>query len=278
MTHTIVPPERLYLALLDPPVSRGRARRDELGFAFEAALPVELDSVHALYRPLSDGRVLAIGLDSTAAAELGRSNTIATPAGWPEWIRPEIRHIPPESVNLLTGNATPNSVRQARFTTVNRTLWVLSLVAIIASIGMERRIRSANMATGALDRQLQRAYSDVLGPAKANSGQPAAAILTSELRRLRATRTALPTERRNSADRVLAGLLDAWPQIPVKAESITIAERSVEVVVRVANLAAVQQFVTAFGEVEGIAPATTSTEAQQDEVRATIRLDREVQP
>jgi hypothetical protein len=278
MTHITVPANRLYFALLDQPVSRGRGRAEELGFAFEAALPVELDSVHALYRPLSDGRVLAIGLDSTAAAELGWSNTIATPAGWPEWIRPEIRDIPPESVNLLTGNATPKSVRQARFTTVNRTLWVLSLVAIIASIGLERRVRSTNMAVGALDRQLQLAYADALGPAKANSGQPAAAILTSELRRLRATRTALPTEQRNSADRVLAGLLDAWPQIPTKTESITIAERSVEVVVRVENLGGVQQLVTAFAEVDGIAPATTSTEAQQEEVRATIRLDREVQP
>lgn len=278
MTHITVPANRLYFALLDPPVSRGRGRLEELGFAFEAALPVELDSVHALYRPLSDGRVLAIGLDSTAAAELGRSNTVATPSGWPEWIRPEIRDIPPESVNMLTGNATPNSVRQARFTTVHRMLWVLSLVAIIASIGLERRIRSTNMATGALDRQLHQAYSDVLGPAKSNFGQPAAAILTSELRRLRATRTSLPTERGFPADAVLAGLLGAWPEMSTKTESITIAERSVEVVVRVANLAAVQQFVTAFGKVEGIAPATTSTEAQQDEVRATIRLDREVQP
>lgn len=281
MTTTRVPAESLYLAMLDPPLARGRARKEELGYAFEACLPVDIDGVHAVYRPLVDGRVLAVGIDRKLVEELGHEHASATIAAWPEWLDASVRTLDPESVNLLTGAATPGPVRRMRTGAVVHTVLVLSLLGLIAVWGMQRRIASAATEFASIREQQAVVYDRALGLALRTSAQPAPALMTAELRRLRATRT-LPRDdpgQSEPADLVLAHLLEAWPtDTTARAESITIAERSVEVVVRLPDLAAVQGLVTSLSGVDGLEIGPTSTETDQGEVRLRASLRREATP
>jgi hypothetical protein len=280
MTAASVPSSELYFAVLDRPVSpRGRARAEELAYAFEAAVPVPIDSVCAVYRTLPDARVLAVAIDRARAGPLARTHTIAHPAAWPDWLAPLAERIDPVSVNLLSGPCRSARVAVARDSLVRHALVGLALVALAASIGLERRIRDERGDAAAAQTRASEIYTRALGPA-AGAAQPPAARMTSELRRLRATRgPAAATREQTPADTVLAGLLSVWPaDSRARTESITVAERTVEVVLRVDDLDAAQAFISALGAAPGLRPGPAKTDREGDEVRLSLRLDREDAP
>lgn len=279
MSHP-VPPDRLYFAVLPPPVSpRGRARREELTYALEATVPVPIDSVHARYRALPDGRVLAVGIDRNHAAEIARTHAAAHPAAWPDWLCPHVGETSAEGLNLLTGPCRSPRTTAAGSTALRHALLGFILIALLASVGLERRIRSD--AAPATESRLQTAavYTQALGPAS-NPAQPPAARMTSELRRLRATRGLQPASApARTADTVLADLLTAWPEgAQARTESITIAERTVEVILRLDDLETAQTFITALGAAPGLRPGPANTDREADEVRLSLRFDREAAP
>lgn len=156
----------------------------------------------------------------------------------------------------------------------------LILLAAAASVGLERRIRLTDTRTTELRAAVARAYRHALGDAAARSSQPPAAVLTAELRTLRATRRPEKhDDPRETADRALAGLLNAWPENALsKTESITVAERTIEIVMRVPDLETAQTFVTALGQTEGILPGPTTTDQSGGETNVTLRFDREIEP
>ena len=275
-----VPPERLYFAILDRPVSaRGRARTEELGYAFEAAIPVPLASVHPVFRTLPDGRVMGIGIDRRLAASLGSDAARAHPAHWPIWLEGTAEGIDPRSVNLLDGPCRSPLVASARRSSAAHALLAVLVVAAIVSGGLERRIRAAQMDTAGAVAATESVYAASLGTPAA-AGQPYAARMTSELRRLRATRQSSGEPRDElTADRVLAGLLSVWPDgTPARTEAITVAERTVDVVLRVDDLEAAQAFVTSLGRAPGLSPGPSKTDRDSDGIRLSLRFDREVSP
>lgn len=279
MTAASVPASELYFAVLNRPVSpRGRARAEELGYAFEATVPVPLDSVHAVYRPLPDARVLAIAIEKTRAESLARTHTSAHLPAWPDWLAPLAEHIEPTSINILSGPCCSPRVAAARQALI-RHAWIgLALIALTASLGLERRIRAQHADAISTQARVAEIYTRALGPAL-NTAQPQAARMTSELRRLRATRDPAESRDQTPADTVLAGLLSAWPaDSQARTESITIVERTVEVILRVDDLDAAQTFITALGTASGLRPGPAKTDREGDEIRVSLRLDREDAP
>lgn len=279
MSVAIVPPEELYFAVLDAPVSNGRSRSTELDYAFEAALPADLSEFHTRYLLLPDGRVLAVGIDKKTAAELGTNHHAATPAAWPDWIDQKLPD--PASVNLLTGNAEPRTVRNERSRLAARMAVLATVVSLTASIGLERRIRIDNDRSSLLRADSRELIRSALGESANRSSQPLSAVLVSELRRLRTTRgqTQDQDESRSRADAALAEVLSAWPldAFP-KTESIVIAERSIELAILVTDSKEAQRFVTAMADIDGLLLATTSSSQESGGTRLSIRLDREVAP
>lgn len=280
MTAASVPVSELYFAVLAPPVSpRGRARTEELAYALEAALPVPLDSVHPVYRPLPDARVLAIAIEKSRAEALAHTHTSVHPAAWPDWLGPLAERIEPASVNLLSGPCRSPRVTAARNILVRHALLGVATIALAASIGLQRRIRVQLAETTSAQARAAEIYTRALGPAP-NATQSPAAMMTSELRRLRATRGPA-TEARNHtpADTVLASLLSAWPaDSRARTESIAVAERTTEVVLRVDDLDAAQTFITALGAAPGLRPGPAKTDREGQEIRLSLRLDREDAP
>ena len=280
MTTARVPPSDLYFALLESPVSpRGKARAEELTYALEAALPVPIDTVHAVYRSLPDGRVLAVGIDRDRASALCRVHTSACPEAWPDWLRPSVTAVDPASVNLLTGPCRSPVVVSARNAAVRHALLGVVLLGVLGAAGVERRIRAEQSAVTALRQQSDSVYRDALGPAGAGA-QPAPARMTSELRRLRATRGSDPqTSAARPADAVLAELLGVWPDgAQARTESITVAERTVEVLLRVDDFEAAQGIITALGAAPGLRPGPAKTDREPNDVRVSLRFDREDAP
>jgi hypothetical protein len=269
----------LYFAVLDRPVSpRGAARREELEYALEAAVPRPVDTVHAVFAPLPDGRVVAVGIDRDQALQLGRSCPQATPAEWPSWLLPLVGSLDPHDCNLLTGPCRSPLSRAAWRSVAAHTLVGLSVLSTLAVAGLERQIRHESDLAAEHSALAQSIYSDALGGAGSPS-QPAAARMTSELRRLRATRNSSPDRADGQpADLVLAALLKGWPDLNAKTESITVAERAVDVQIIVDDLDAAQTFIQAFGGASGLRLGPTTTDRQPDGVRLSVRLDREDQP
>jgi hypothetical protein len=280
MTAASVPVSELYFAVLDRPVSpRGRARAEEIAYALEAALPVPLDSVHAVYRHLPDDRVLAIAIEKTRAESLARTHTSAHPTAWSDWLAPLAEQIEPTSINLLSGPCRSPRVSTAQNALIRHACIGLALIALTASIGLERRIRAQNTDTTSAQARAAEIYTRALGPAP-NAAQPHAARMTSELRRLRTTRgPAAATRTQTPADTVLAALLSAWPaDSQARTESITIAERTVEVILRVDDLDAAQTFISALATAPGLRPGPAKTDREGNEIRLSLRLDREDAP
>lgn len=277
MTAASVPVSELYFAVLTPPVSpRGRARTEELAYSLEAALPVPLDSVHPVYRPLPDARVLAVAIERTQAESLARTHTSVHPAAWPVWLAPLAQEIEPTSINLLSGPCRSPRVSAARNVLVRHALVGVATIALAASAGLERRIRTQHADTTSAQARAAEIYTRALGPAQ-NNAQPPAARMTSELRRLRATRgPAAATRNQTPADTVLASLLSAWPADSLaRTESITVAERTVEVILRVDDLGVAQTFISALGTAPGLRPGPAKTDREGNEIRLSLRLDRE---
>jgi hypothetical protein len=279
MTAATVPTSELYFAVLDRPVSpRGRARTEELAYAFEATVPVPLDSVHTVYRHLPDARVLAIAIEKARAESFARTHTSAHPAAWPDWLAPLTEQIEPTSINLLSGPCCSPRVAAARQALIRHVCIGLALIALTTSLGLERRIRAQHADAISAQARAAEIYTRALGPAL-STAQPPAPRMTSELRRLRATRDPAESRDQTPADTVLAGLLSAWPaDSQARTESITVAERTVEVILRVDDLDAAQTFITALGAAPGLRPGPAKTDREGSEIRLSLRLDREEIP
>ncbi|MBL9118534.1 MAG: hypothetical protein JNL80_01310 [Phycisphaerae bacterium] len=123
--HVTLPAERLYWAVLDPrPLGRSRIADSEMGFLFEDSLPVPIETVHARFARLADGRAIACGIDREALERLDRARLLSvTPDRIPEPVRElvgESAALDAADFNLLVGAYEPVAVRSVR-SSVGRT-------------------------------------------------------------------------------------------------------------------------------------------------------------
>ncbi len=290
-----IPPEDLYWALLDPPEGHsgrghrrvyGARRRRELGYLFESTLPVPIESVHARFAPLGDGRVLACGISHDRLDSLPHGAIRLVPDQIPGFILSELTKgeaaVPDiGSLNLLTGAFTPQPVKRLK----QRWIMVVFITMMVCSAflvaGFERR-RMAYAAGIEQDRQESMAlYSEALGPISP-SGQHPAAQLLAELRSLR-QRTSRSAVRDAPVDAslFLAALLEAWPDgIEAYTQSLQVRQDAIRLSVRLNDPDAAEKLESSLSSLAGWAPGQRSLRRTRDGLILQLPLTRapEAQP
>lgn len=244
--HVTLPAERLYWAVLDPrPLGRSRIADAEMGFLFEDALPVPIESVHARFLRLDDGRAVACGIGRDAIGAFDRARLLSvTPDRIPEPVRlaagPD-RPIGPADFNLLSGEYEPLAVRSLRRRAGLVAASLLGASMVLLAIGVVRRGqalgRAAELVEGHRAEILRIAYpaTPSAGPTGAAPGEAAGGLpssmppelrLLGEVRRLASTRSSELPELPDAAPS-LAAILAAWPEgVGARCDSVTVNERS----------------------------------------------------
>jgi hypothetical protein len=246
-----VPAERLYWAILDPaPLGRTRIAPSECGCLFEDVLPVSIESVHACYRWLDDGRVVACGIDRGELERIDRSELLALrPNAVPEPICLALASaaaatsdnaanpaatkaaiwLGVDDFNLLTGPYEPPRVRTLR------RRWVALSAAFVAAslgcvaVGVIRRGAAIDRAIAEVDARRSDLVQAVYAQQPAASGLPPEYRLLGELRSLSGTRasTLAPLV---DAGPTAAALLSTWPrEIEARCDAVAIQPRSVTI-------------------------------------------------
>jgi hypothetical protein len=275
MSIARIDPDQLYFALLDPPRTRGRDRRDELLYGLESVTPTPIDELHAVFHPLPDRRVLGIAIRRDEGTALASTHHRASPAHWPDWLEQETQSPPPDRINLLTGPLTPPRVIRAKRAVLHLTLIMFVLTALILSFGTERRIHGAQEELARVRSLTDDQYAQALGPLLGSSAQPPAAILTAELRKLQSTRspgTTTPAAAFN-ADLLLGRVLNVWPtDTTLRAESITVSQRAVELITTAQTTEDTTALINACKTLDGLSIGTSSSTQARDGIRFELRL------
>ena len=234
--HREIPAERLYWAVLDPkPLGRTAIARTECGYLFEDALPVPIESVHASYRWLADGRVVACGIDRAALEAMDRFGALTlVPASVPAPVLAAIgpnaaASLVPRDLNLLTGPFEPQAVRAARRRLLVTAASIAALVAVIIGWGVVRRGDALERATDRVEERRMEILKAAYAGDRSASALPPEYRLVGELRQLTSTRSSsLPPL--FDAGPSVAALVAAWPQeADARCDAISVTERSASI-------------------------------------------------
>jgi len=298
-THTTIPPEALYWAVLDTaslPAASAAKRREQLGFLFERFLPRPIEEIQAAYTQIARHSVLACGIDHE------RLEHIATITLTPESIPPCITqqhhdphhqthndqhedqrtqaHLPAvrcNELNLLTGPHEPDCVRQLR----RRWLVQLCAAAAIAFafllVGVEQRVHAAATTARQANSAIATVHAQALGPTPTGAAQ--FSKMTGELRLLRRTR-------RGSTDLMpidptpdLAEWLANWPtQPPTRTRTLIADDQTMTLTTELASNDDAQAIIDAMAVPPGWTRAQPTVNATANGVRLTLRAQRKDRP
>lgn len=272
----VIDASRVYLAVLPSPLDRGRRGLEELRLGFGPCVPGGLAGVHAVFREIPGGGVVAIGVPHAEAEALAETATAAVLSGWPEEITGSVGRLAPGAVNLLVDEGEPRRVRAAR-RRWRREFWFGCCVLGLLVIGwLETQVGRGVRRAETLDAASRSVLLDALGPGAIGSGQPPQSLMTGALRTLRATRDAGGTvddRGGRRADVVLGGLLSRWPSdVEARTESVSVTGGAVEVVVVVPGLGDAERLMAAIRGVDGFVVREESTRRQGDGVRVSVRM------
>ena len=287
--HMKLPPEKFYWALLDAstlPNRSGKAR--QLGYLFETALPIPIEKVHARYAKLPGvgkglrDRWLACGMQiENLHGELeiaGPTVRTLNPSGLPGILDYKID---PDSLNLLTGNFEPKSVRALRRRWMMLVAVAIPICAAMLVFGFERRRLHYQDGLTQLQTARSSIYTTVLGasvPNESASGgsgaQPLELRLTAEMRQLQQTRQA-PSSVTAPIDvsEILAQLLEKWPaDLIVQTESVLITPTAMTIRGSMQSTGDVQELANALVKLEGWQVEQPQASTSGQVVQATLQL------
>src|SRR2546427_10985136 len=188
-----LPPERFFWGLLDGSVIRRRTAdpRHQLGYLFEAVLPLSIDQVHAQYSRIPGGKqFVACGMDQeTLQGEIanhGGALIHLGPAALPGFLQEGLsrQHVALERFNLLSGQFEPPAVRMLRRRWEFQIIALVFVTVTLLVIGLERRTAMVRKHLSEINDTRASLYSEVM---PAGGKQPPALQLTVELCRLRHT-------------------------------------------------------------------------------------------
>jgi len=266
-----LPPERFYWAVLDVGALSGRKRG--LGFLFESVLPVPVESVHAVYLPLGEGRVLACGMDRPLISEW-EGALVLGPAALPEFVRTP--GAPDAAViNLLVGEFEPRAVRRARRRVTLLACAALLACALAVGWGQSRRAAHWREISELLAQATAGVYEQVL-PASTGSVPPAAR-LTAELRALDRTRGDAPSSQgpREIAP-TLAAMLATWPtDLPASTESLSAAAGALTLTVRLPDEASAERLERELKPPPGWRVSQPNVQRERDGLTVRVRMEPE---
>ncbi len=282
------PADQFYWAILDRSVlPRGvRNAPAQLGYLFESRLPVPIDTIHAVYAPIDDDRVLACGAPTEALdeADLGEALTLV-PADLPPWVDDDTREqVTVDSLNLLTGPWLPPAIRRGQRRLVG---WVAAAIVLCAAclvIGFERQRAASDAAAADVRSTEMDVYAGVLGESvrsSIDSSFPPEQRIIAEHRRLMQTRSG-PVEAQNDridAALLLTAILERWPTEQfIETETISVTNGAVTLVLRVPDLEDVQPIADAFSDLPDWQVTQPQTFARQTHVDMTLRFTRTEEP
>jgi hypothetical protein len=282
--HPRWPAHRFYWALLDDPAHTGTAAgvrrrlpggrfvtsgrsRVRLGYLFESHLPVPIESVHAVYLRLGQGRALACALSDDAFAEhrdaltLGPASLQAFLSGLAD----------PEELNLLTGPWEPARVRGARRRWRASVALGVSVLIALGAWGAERRVGAWNSRRAEAHAAIDAIHAEVLPADGAVSRAPAPVAFTAELRTLRRTRSGAdaPPVSRDAAV-TLAALCDAWPpEVEARVETLAVSHDAVRIGALMPSRDAARRLAAAVGR---FAPGWSMSQPELGALREGVRL------
>jgi len=271
------PEEQFYWALLDARQLGVAPTVRQLGYLLESDLPVPLETVHAAFVKLSDGRHVACAapIEAVRSVRDGGARTFG-PDSVPAFVDAPVD---PRRLNLLHGRFTAPAVR--RMELAAHAVLLASVVAIAAVLvaGLRARVGAEAAAATATESMRRDVLASVLGDA--GRGPTADLLLTTELSRLRATRRALTADMRATlpdATVRLGDLLAAWPtDVHLLTESLSVRETGIAVVGGVASTDDAQRVadaMTAFAR--GASPGwrldQPRFETRRDGIVVTLRL------
>jgi hypothetical protein len=280
-SHKSIDPDQLYFAILDAKVlDEKRPTTRQLGFLFEATLPVPLESIHAIYRPLGDNQYLACGIDRDRLRELATEGVVAlTPSSFPEGVPTAIN---PEEMNFLTGEFEPRGVtawrRLHRSTLVAAALLVVGVVVL----GLERRSAFANQAVDQLEQDRRQTIASVLGKQATSHPHPDL-LVTSERRLLEQTRspaslmggTSISDLEDSDVSIVLAQTLSRIPQhLPLRIESLVVTPQTITLTGEAQASVQAQALADPLATLEGWTLQQPRFDTHKDGVSVSLRLTR----
>lgn len=280
-----IPATELYWGVIDTsgflPIPfqglRPQAVRRRLANQFDAVLPLPVESLHAVYRPIGEARYLACGIEHDRIAALhAKGISGLVPDSIPEAVSGKnSARIDPDSLDLLTGPYTPHALMQRRQRRTRVAAIAVLVIAALITAGNLRR--AAVYRSHAADRRDQQTtlYADALGPL--TGGTPPAIRLTTELRRLSQTRgDAAESPDRARAPRDLADLLRAWPvDAELRIERLSVDGDRIDITGEAADAETVRDLITALGELDGWAIPVKRVDQSRDGQTARARLGLE---
>lgn len=266
------PPDRFYWGVLD---TSGLPRGADRSYLLEPLLPLPVESVHTVYASAGDGRVLACAAPREALDEVDPSALSLAPELLPEAVGD--LQVDPARLNLLVGPYQPRPVRRLRAVWRASATVIIALCAGLAALGLHRRAQVYERAAVDAQVALSTLYDQVLPTRLANSSQDPALLLSTELERLRRTRSdAAPAQSTGDAAIILADLLARWPgEVMLRTESLTVAPAEITLTILVDAAEHVEPVRTALAGLEGWRLALPRTEStNQGDVRVTLRLTK----
>ncbi len=249
-------PHEVYWGMIDtaglPPIPFGRLRpgieRRRLDHQFDPVLPIAVEEVHAVYHPVGGDRVLACGIGRGKIAVLHAE-------GWdtvvPGIIPPEVSdRVDPVDLNMLVAEFTPAKVARHRSRRRNLVAASLAVAGLILTAGNLRRAGHAQDSMKSLRSQQASLYQEAIG--EPDGPMPPAVRMTTELRRLSATRGAKATFDRPAAELDLQELLACWPRSEeIRVERLFIQPGRIDITAEASDASAVAALVEALGAMNG---------------------------
>jgi hypothetical protein len=280
--HRVISPERLYWSVLDPkPLGRTAIARTECGYLFEDALPLPIESVHASYRWLPDGRVVACGIERAVLEAMDRAGALTlVPASVPEPVLEAIgtnavASCDARDLNLLTGPFEPAPVRAARRRLLLTAAAIAVAFAAVTGWGVVRRGDALDRATERVEERRVEILTAAYAGDRTESALPPEYRLVGELRQLTSTRSStLPPI--FDAGPGVAAMVAAWPQeIDARCDAIGVSERTASIRGTAKDSAVMSRLEEAYRGISGWSmPASPQFSSGSSGLSFTITLTR----
>lgn len=274
---TRLPAERFYWAVLDTSILPSHAAKNtrQLGFLFEAVLPVPIENVHAAYVSSDPHSVVACGIDRHTIGELASHDLLRLgPDGLPPFVAEVCGDsLDPRAINLLTDEYEPHAVKRMRTSTTLIACAAMLLVTLILAAGQFRRANDASTHIDGLRQATQAIYDQVL-PASASS-LPAAARLTAELRSLDRTRSvASSDDTPRDVTPTLASVLASWPSdVYLTTDALNATQGAITISLRLPNEAAAERFERELRTPNGWRLAQPNVRRERDQIAVRVRME-----
>lgn len=270
-----IPSDACVFGLLDAPIGRGMQRRQELLYQFEALLPQPMDELQIIFSQEFDGKVLACGCSRTRVLPYRSTAERLVPESLPDWIQDQVPVHISESLNLLTGQFQPLSIKQYERTTAKLVSVVALLIAVAVFLSVQSRVRTLSDSMALVDSQTTELFRGVLPPSSGPNTQPDAIRFATLLNTVQSTRTGVGEVEKRDLVSDLASILGGWPtEVDIQMQSLELGKDAVRVQLTVQQDQSVSDVIAKLSELQDWAILSRTSTPRSDGVDLNIQFTR----